>query len=214
MSKRCFVFIHEFVFLFRQYVNRKKNININIAQLILKQYLPVINIDKFVQDRKSLYIVGSVVGGLHITWKLLRKISLSGNSKNPVLKFLHEKLRQYMNCGIFIRNEFGMVLPWQYFWLFSGRYVVTNYGSYGTVPNDVMEYNVGLQVRFLLLTLLKTFKGCFFSSGNNHSTVGWLGFSGLATSDIIISQSINQRFSFSISFLYIFYFKINFYNYF
>ena len=133
-----------------------------MAQLILKQYLPVINIDKFIQDRKSLYIVGSVAGGLHITWKLLRKISLSGNSKNPVLKFLHEKLRQYMNCGIFIRNEFGMVLPWQYFWLFSGRYVVTNYGSYGTVPNDVMEYNVELQVRFLLLTLFKTFKGCFF----------------------------------------------------
>lgn len=122
-----------------------------MAQLLLmKQYLPVININKYVPDSKSLSIVSSVVGGLFITWKVLRKISLSGNSKNPVLKFLHEKLRQYMNSGIFIRNEFGMVLPWQYFWLFSGRYAVTNYGSYGTVPNDVMEYNVGLQVLYIL----------------------------------------------------------------
>ena len=118
-----------------------------MAQLLLKQYIPVINIDKYLKDSKSLYVVGSVVGGLHITWKILRKISLSGNSNNSFLRFLHEKLRQYMNCGIFIRNQFGVVLPWQFFYLFSGQYAITNYGSYGTVPNDVMEYNISIQVQ-------------------------------------------------------------------
>jgi len=119
-----------------------------MAQLLLKQLLPampVINTDRLLENSKSIRIIGSVVGGIHITYKLLRYIAMAGNSKNPVLKFLHEKLRWYLNCGMLIRTEFGMVLPWQYIWLHSGNYAVVNYGSYGTVPNAVMEHNLNIQ---------------------------------------------------------------------
>jgi len=123
--------------------------------LVLQQYMPVIDYHKLLEDSKSIRVVGTVVAGVHLTWKVLRMISMSGNSSNPVLRFLHHLLRRYMNCGVLVRSEFGLSLPWQFFLRCRGNYAIVNYGSYGTVPNAVMDYHHGLQVYNINIFIIK-----------------------------------------------------------
>ena len=95
---------------------------------------------------KLMRFAGSIFVGLHGIWKIIRMLSMSGNSRNPVIKYLHNLLRGYFNCGFMVRNEFHVQLPWQYLWICRGRFVIVNYGSYGTVPRKVLQHQINLQV--------------------------------------------------------------------
>lgn len=118
----------------------------------MSAYLPVVNWNKAIENKKAIRLIGSVVTGFHVGWKILRWVSLSGASNNPLLRYLHKLLRKYMNCGLLIRSEFGVHLPWQYLFIFPGNFWIVNYGSYGTVPNQVMDFHINLQVgHFLVL---------------------------------------------------------------
>ena len=119
--------------------------------MLLQLYVPTfpLSVESSLQFLKSLRNIGIVIGGVHYGWKLLRKLSLSGKSTNPIIQYVHAFLRNYLNHGFMIRNEFSAQLPWQFYVIFSGRSVIVNYGSYGTVPKAVMHYQVDLQVYIL-----------------------------------------------------------------
>ena len=88
----------------------------------------------------------SIFIGVHGIWKLIRMVSMSGNSSNPYVKYMHNLIRGYLNCGLMIRNEFYTQLPWQYIWMRKESRVIVNYGSYGCVPKQVLQHQMDLQV--------------------------------------------------------------------
>lgn len=113
--------------------------------LLFQEYLPESLLEKAAGKGKIVRVVGIAVAGFHCGLKFLRKISLCGDSNNPVLLYLHKLLRTHLNCGVLIRGEFLAKLPWHYMVILSGCHVIVNYGSYGTVPVRVLEHQQNLQ---------------------------------------------------------------------
>ena len=116
-------------------------------------YLPVINWTSILEKSKTIRIAGAVVSCCHFCWKLLRWLSLSGKSENALVQRLHRFLRNYLNCGLLIRNQFGLALPRCKYLFVPGSYWMVNYGSTGIVPNKVMAFQENLQV-FIHLILI------------------------------------------------------------
>lgn len=107
---------------------------------------------------KVIRIAIPAIVGIHSLWKLLRSLSMSGDTTNPFIKYLHNILKRYLNCGFMVRNEFYTYLPLQYFWIHSGRRVIVNYGSYGCVPRKVLQHQMNLQVCTRIIITLKEVK--------------------------------------------------------
>ena len=93
--------------------------------------------------------VGGVVVCTKIGWDIARKLSMSGKSKNFFIKILHNLLKPYLNCGIWIRREFFVLLPSNFFFFKKRSYTIVNYGSYGTVPIRVQQYQFNVQVNLI-----------------------------------------------------------------
>ena len=128
-----------------------------MALLLASQYIPASIVNwspqSLVENRKSVGIIASIVYGVHKGWKITRKLSLSGDSKNPLIKFLHNILRKYLNHGYMIKGEFYPRLPWRILTLVNGNDIIVNYGSYGTVPREVLEHQIGLEVSIIISRL-------------------------------------------------------------
>ena len=128
-----------------------------MALLLASQYIPASIVNwspqSLVENRKSVGIIASIVYGVHKGWKITRKLSLSGDSKNPLIKFLHNILRKYLNHGYMIKGEFYPRLPWRILTLVKGNDIIVNYGSYGTVPREVLEHQIGLEVSIIISRL-------------------------------------------------------------
>ena len=113
----------------------------------LPEDLPTIQLSR--GNRRSFKIfalIKFIALGIHATWKLMRRISMSGKSKNPLVQYLHQRLRPYLNQGVMIRNEFNTRLSYQFYFILPGRHVIVNYGSYGTVPISVIDHQCQLIV--------------------------------------------------------------------
>ncbi|XP_065674398.1 uncharacterized protein LOC100214466 isoform X2 [Hydra vulgaris] len=99
-------------------------------------------------DKKHLHVV-LCIGGVMICTKfgynIIIKLSMSGKSKNYVVKFFHNLLRPFFNCGFLMRREFFVKLPSHPICLTKKSYVIVNYGSYGTVPIKVQQYQFNVQ---------------------------------------------------------------------
>ena len=138
-----------------------------MALLLASQYIPtsVVNCSpqSLVENRKFFGIIASIVYGVHKGWKITRKLSLSGDSQNPVIKFLHNILRKYLNHGYMIKAEFYPRLPWKILALVKGNDIIVNYGSYGTVPCEVLEHQIGLQVSIIISSLSPNHRHLFQS---------------------------------------------------
>ena len=128
-----------------------------MALLLVSEYIPASVVNwtpqSLVENKKSVGIIASIVYGVHKGWKIMRKLSLSGDSKNRLIKFLHDILRKYLNHGYMIKGEFYPCLPWRILALLKGNDIIVNYGSYGTVPCEVLEHQIDLQVSIIVSRL-------------------------------------------------------------
>ncbi|XP_065640823.1 uncharacterized protein LOC100210723 isoform X1 [Hydra vulgaris] len=96
------------------------------------------------KELKIVVCIGGAILGAKLSLDYAKKISMSGNSNNPLVKTLHNILKPYLNCGLLVRNEFSVLLPWQFCVLSKKSYVIVNYGSYGTGPIKVQNYQTAL----------------------------------------------------------------------
>jgi len=125
-----------------------------MALLLLNNALPsyfnTLSMDTLMENKRSIGIVASTLLLANKSWKILRQLSLSGDSKNLLVKFIHRLLRKYMNQGFLMRSEFYPGLPWSMLVFLKGNHVIVNYGSYGTVPVQVLEHQISLQKEYEL----------------------------------------------------------------
>ena len=89
-------------------------------------------------DKKILAIVGCAVGS-YAAYQALEYLSMSGKSNNTLLIKMHDKVRGFYNSGYLMKLR--------HFYHDPSAFVV-NYGSYGVLPKQVLEFKRKLQVMF------------------------------------------------------------------